>query len=65
MQEAGVEITLIEGSRYAFTSDFRLPDYKCGGEAELQITAHDRGKGESAPIYRQTITVLTAIESVN
>jgi hypothetical protein len=62
MQEAPAEITLIEGSRYAFSSDFDLPDYKVGGEVELQIIAHVPGKGESNAIYRQTITVLTAPE---
>jgi hypothetical protein len=60
LQEALADITLIEGSRYAFTSDLSVPDYKVGGEVELRIQATPQDKGVSDPIYRETVTLLPA-----
>lgn len=58
--ETLAEITLIEGSRYAFTSDLILPAYKTGGEVELRIITIRPGKRGQDPIYREVVTLLPA-----
>lgn len=58
LAEAIAETTLIEGSRYAFTSDLPLQAYTTGGEVELRLITSPPGKSGQVGIYRETVTLL-------
>ncbi len=63
--EALAELTLIEGSRYSFTSDLTPPLSKTGGEVELRVITGDPGKDRQVGIYCETVTLLPPPEFWN
>lgn len=62
--EAIAETTLIEGSRYAFTSDLTINANK-PGEVELRLITNSPGKRGQVPIYREIVTIQAPVESTD